>query len=379
MGRSGGGGGGGSRGGGFSGGRSGGFSGGGRSSGGFSGGGRSSGGSSSRAGGRVPSGGRVPMGGGYGYRRSSSGGFWPGVFVGSTLGRRRGYSSAPSGGGGGGGCGCLTSLIIIILVLAIFGAMSGSCSSSSSHYSSYGSTTTSSSVAASTVQREKLSSSLSKETAWYRDDDGSWISNPSKIESGLKSFYDKTGVRPYVLILPNGTTTSTAELSNIATTEYDKLFEDEGHFLLVFCDDNNGNFNCGYVVGSSAETVMDSEALSILADYLDRWYNDFDISEEEIFSNAFRDTGERIMTVTPTASSAITTGLQSAVPVLAVIGVGGAAIIVVMMIRKKKAEAEKAQAEAEAERAKAAAEILNTPLETFAENEYDFTDDDSSE
>ena len=379
MGRSGGGG-GGSRGGGFSGGRSGGFSGGGRSSGGFSGGGRSSGGSSSRAGGRVPTGGYRPAGG-YSYRRSS-GGFWPGVFVGSTLGRRRAYSSGgpgySGGGGGGGGCGCLVTLIVFLLVFALVGGMFGSCSSTSS-YSSYGSstTTTTSSVAKSTHEREKLSSSLSKETDWYRDEDGSWISNANVMESGLKDFYDKTGVRPYVHILPNGTTTSTSELSQKASDEYDTLFEDEAHFLLVFCDDNNGNYNCGYVVGSSAETIMDQEALTILSDYLDRWYNDYDISEEEIFSNTFRDTAARIMTVTPTASGALANGLEKAVPVIAVVGVAGVALVIVMMIRKKNAEAAKAQAEAEAERAKAAAEILNTPLETFAENEYDFTDDDS--
>lgn len=43
---------------------------------------------------------------------------------------------------------------------------------------------------------------------------------------------------------------------------------------------------------------MDNEAVSILADYLDRYYNDSSVSEEEIFSNAFAKTADRIMTVT---------------------------------------------------------------------------------
>ncbi len=43
---------------------------------------------------------------------------------------------------------------------------------------------------------------------------------------------------------------------------------------------------------------MDDEAVSILADYLDRYYNDSSVSEEEIFSNAFAKTADRIMTVT---------------------------------------------------------------------------------
>lgn len=105
-------------------------------------------------------------------------------------------------------------------------------------------------------------------------------------------------MQPYLYILPNGATTSTQDLSRQAEKLYDQLFTDEGHFLLVFCDDGYGSFHCGYTVGSQAKTVMDDEAVGILADYLDRYYSDYSLSEEEIFSKTFSSTATRIMTVT---------------------------------------------------------------------------------
>ena len=134
---------------------------------------------------------------------------------------------------------------------------------------------------------------------------------------------------------------------------YPQLFTDEGHFLLVFCDDDRGSYNCGYVVGSQAKTVMDDEAVAILADYLDRYYNDYSISEEEIFSNTFEDTGERIMTVT-----------KSPLPTVAVcIAVVVVAALVFVTLKKRREQREREQKRAE--------EILKTPLEKFGDKEVE--------
>ena len=190
------------------------------------------------------------------------------------------------------------------------------------------------------------------ETAYYTDE-GGWFSNRGKLESGMKAFYRETGVQPYLYLLPNGTTTSTTELTSYAEELYPQLFTDEGHFLLVFCDDDRGSYNCGYVVGSQAKTVMDDEAVAILADYLDRYYNDYSISEEEIFSNTFEDTGERIMTVT-----------KSPLPTVAVciaVVVGAALVFVTLKKRREQREREQKRAE----------EILKTPLEKFGDKEVE--------
>ncbi|MCI8424554.1 MAG: hypothetical protein HFJ72_02660 [Adlercreutzia sp.] len=359
MGRSGGGGSFGGGGGGFSGG----FGGGG----GFSRGPRSGG----RSGGSSFGGGRSsgPSFGGYpgGYYGGGFGGssFWGG-FLGGLMGSSR------SGGSGGGGVppqmpqgpqqpgsgngqqpgapqgkspnsGCGTIFIIVaafFLVVFLFMALgSGGC--------------TTSSVAASTVERTALAPGQAQETGYFTDEDGDWIHNTAVLEKGMRHFYEETGVWPYVYILPNGSVTSTSQLTDMAQQLYTELFSDDAHFLLVFCDNNQGGFNAGYWAGSSARTVMDDEAAEVLADYLWKHYQDYNISEEEIFSNAFADTADRIMSVTPSPWP-IVAGCAAVIIV---------AVVVFVLIRRRQQAKQR-----EAERME---QILNTPLETFEDSALD--------
>lgn len=347
MGRSGGGGGGGGfHGGGFSGG----FSGGGRSSGGFSGGhggGRSGGGRS----------GGGSFGGGYG--GGFGGGYHPrphrtvrtGPIIINNAPRYGGGSAAPGGPGGPDrreeessrrtwrNAAIFIAVIWLILIAALvltplLGGGGGG-------------------IQKSTYAREKLPASAVTETGYYTDEDGSWFSNRAELESGMRQFYRDTGVQPYLYVLPNGTTTSVSRLTEMAEALYPQLFQDEGHFLLVFCDDGNGSFNCGYTVGSQAKTVMDDEAKAILADYLDRYYSDYSISEEEIFSYTFEKTGERIMTVT-----------KSSLPTVAVcIAVTAAAAAALILVRRHQEQKERDRRRTE--------EILKTPLEKFGDKDIE--------
>ena len=151
---------------------------------------------------------------------------------------------------------------------------------------------------------------VTAETGYYTDVDYDWIHNPGLLERGLRYFDQMTGVHPYVYILPNGTTTSTSDLRSCAEYLYSELFPDDAHFILVFCDDGEGGYNCGYAVGSQAKTIMDSEAISILGDCLEHCYGDLSLSEEEIFSNAFIKTAEHIAR----ADLALQMGGSDAVP-----------------------------------------------------------------
>lgn len=285
------------------------------------------------------------MGGGYsgGF---GGGGFLNGVIIGSLLGGRRGGGSMPPQGpqqpggpnqpgnnGSRGMSGCSIALIVaivLVIVLVVFGG--SSCSGSG--------------VEASTVQREALPAGAVQETAYYTDD-GGWISSPSTLEAGMRHFYEKTGVQPFLYILPNGATSSTQELSTYAQELYGQLFADEGHFLLVFCDNNAGSYACGYWIGAQVESVLDDEAITILSQYLDRYYYDTSLSEEELFSETYASTADRIMEVTP----------SPVVPVavcIAVIVVVGGVIVIVRHRSKAKAEEQRRQQE-----------ILSTPLEKF--------------
>lgn len=314
-------------------GRSGGGSGGGFSSGGFSSGGRSSGGFSSS--GRSYSGGRSSWGsfGGYSRGYSSS----P-IFINNS---RRYY-----GGGNGrrnGNDGNLSTIVNVIFII-IFIVIAGV--NFVKYNSSFGK------IDKSTIYREKLPASAVIETDYFTDLDG-WFSSASSLEKGMKSFYKETGVQPYLYLLPNGQTTSIPELQKKSDELYETLFKDEGHFILVFCDDNMGGYNCAYTVGSEAKTVMDKEAIGILADYLERYYRDSSISEEEVFSNTFEKTGKRIMTVTK----------SPLVPIAICVCVVVVAVLAYITIKKNREQRAKEQKNME--------DILKTPLEKFDDMEVE--------
>ena len=357
MGRSGGG--GGHSGGGFSGG-------GGRSSGGFSGG---SFGGSGRSGGssRPSSGGSFGGLGGGGYRPGGGfgGSYRPGSFgggyrpSGSSFGGGSFYpggmgpSSSGGGGGnaGGGGCclgrGCLSTLLILIVVFFILSFIGMAIPSGGGSYAA-SSGSSSGSIGKSTVQREALPASASHETGYYTDEEN-WFSRPSTLEDGLKYFYKKTGVQPYVYVVGSSHGTTISALEAFATEQYDQLFSDEAHFLMVFYDDGQGSYTWGYVEGDQAKTVMDNEAVEILADYVDRYYYDGDISDEEFFSLTFEKTADRIMTVTKPAAAYVA-------PVVGVIAV----ILIAFFWWRKAVKAREKKAEQ-------TAQILNTPLEEMGD------------
>ena len=354
MGRSGAGG-GGHSGGGFS-------SGGGRSSGGFSGGGFGGSGRSGSSG-RPSFGGGYRPGGGFGggfggsyrpgsfgggYRPTGSGSFRPGGYPGGGGSfYPGGMNPRPSGGGGGGGCclgqGCLSGLVILIVVLFLLSFIGMATPSSGSSQASG-----SGSIGASTVEREALPASASRETGYYSDEEG-WFSRPSNLESGLKYFYKKTGVQPYVYVVGSSHGTTISALEDFANEQYDLLFQDEAHFLMVFYDNGQGGYTWGYAVGDRAKTVMDNEAVEILADYVDRYYYDGDITDEEFFSLTFEKTADRIMTVTKPAAAYVA-------PVLGVIAV----ILIAFFWWRRAVKAREKKAEQ-------TAQILNTPLEEMGD------------
>lgn len=342
MGRSGGGGGGGGHGGGFSGG----FSGGGRSSGSFSG-----GFGSGRSGGGRSGGGRS-----YGGSSHHSGPVFGGGYRGPVFINTRRYYGAPPPGGGprrgrqNSGCGTFLAVIVILVVigtvlLPLFSFGGGGSGGSSG-------------IAKSTVERQPLPAGAVNETAYYTDEPG-WISNSGELTAGMKRFYKQTGVQPYLYIAEtvDGTARPTASaIQAYAETLYSQLFTDEAHFLLVFCDNGSGGYMCGYSVGAQAKTIMDDEALGILADYLDRYYSD-DMGDEAFFSLTFEKTGERIMTVTRSPWPAV---LTTVVVVAAVV------IVVALLYKWWKHAKEQKNLEA-----RQTAEILNTPLEKFGDTEVE--------
>lgn len=362
MGRAGGG---GRGGGGFSGGgrSSGGFSGGGRSSWGFSGGGRggsfggrsggSFGGSSFGGFGGVSRPSRTPpppprpMGGlGWGFPRTRTVIVPTPVPTGGYGGGGGGNYSSNNNNGGGpppqkdSGNGCLTVVMVVVIVLLILGLIAALAGDDS--------------VAPSTVAREPLPAGSVTETGWYTDE-AEYIRDEKELLSGLEDFYEQTGIQPYLYLAKrvNGSSSpSEQEIGDYAGQLYDRLFTDEAHFLLVFCEEENGGdwYKWGYCGGAQTKTVMDGEAVQILGEYLDQYYYS-DYSNEEFFSRTFSDTADRIMTVTKSPWPVVA-GLF----ILLLLGAGG-------YFWWAKAKEKRAQ------ELKAARELLEKPLETFGDTE----------
>jgi len=342
MGRSGGGGfsGGGSFGGFGGGGRSGGFGGrSGGSFGGFGGGGRSGGRSGGFSGGR--SGGN--RSGGF----SSGGGFRPPVFIPVTR-RGRGGGGYYGPGGGCGGTGCLTVFIIFIVIVVMLSVFNGDFGNSSP-------------VESSMRERTPLSGQVNK-TDWYSDQLG-WIINGQTMIEGLEHFYQKTGIQPYVMLIPysgeywNGDNLNADVAHAYLKKYYDEKFTDGAHMIFAYFEkqydikqEMEGEYT--YFTGDAADTVMDSEALRIMSGYYNQNYYDTSLSIEQMIANIFSQTADTIM-------SRPTNGWDAAkiiVPVLGTVGVAVCVVIIAKTAAKRKKEKEEYTKE-----------ILETPLETFGE------------
>ena len=265
--------------------------------------------------------------------------------------RRHGFFFGSSGGG----CGCVSfAMVWLILVICIFSMVI------SSMFSNVGT----SSVAESTKEREALSGVVT-ETSYYQDDIG-WITNSSKLTSGLKDFYKATGVQPYVLFVPysstywtSGTTFNESKATDYLETVYSNTFEDEGHFIFAYfqCKNDSKSEMDGefyYLSGYSADTIMDDEALEIFWGYFEINCYDTSLSIEEMISNTFSETAENIMS-TPT----------NGWDVLIVIFVVIAVILIIYIIYKAMKDKHKREKEKE----EYTKEILDKPLETFGDTD----------
>lgn len=213
-------------------------------------------------------------------------------------------------------------------------------------------------ITRSTIEREKLDSQyVTLSDTWYDDSAMGWIDSGKVLEDGLKDFYNETGVQPYLVITDqiNGDYHPTGdEVWNYANQLYDELFTDEGHMVFVFqCEDKKTDYMMAACTGVQAKTVLDEgEALEILYDYVDSYFWS-DRDDDEMFADAFRDAGKRIMDTQMTTGQ--TVAIVAGVVVVVVVGY----FIVKTLVKRSKEKAE------ETER------ILNTPVEKFGDSSLD--------
>ena len=202
----------------------------------------------------------------------------------------------------------------------------------------------------STINREKIENPIPYDNNCIKDELG-YVENTSKLSKNLKNFYNKTGIQPYIYLKRyNETLTSDRQKYNYAQNWYEQNIDNEDTFLFVYYEDQNPNEigYMAYVNGKQVTSVMDSEAVNIFWNYIDRYWTDDSLSTVEVFTKTFNSTANTIMEKSTTSNDIIKI---ICIIVGIIIVIGGIIYILRMKFKRDK------------EKAKETVEILKTPLD----------------
>lgn len=202
----------------------------------------------------------------------------------------------------------------------------------------------------STINREKIENPIPYDNNCIKDELG-YVENTSKLSKNLKNFYNKTGIQPYIYLKSyDETLTSDSQKDNYAQNWYEQNIDNEDTFLFVYYEDQDPN-EIGYVAyvnGKQVTSVMDSEAVNIFWNYIDRYWTDDSLSTVEVFTKTFNSTANTIMEKSTTSNDIIKI---ICIIVGIIIVIGGIIYILRMKFKRDK------------EKAKETVEILKTPLD----------------
>lgn len=202
----------------------------------------------------------------------------------------------------------------------------------------------------STINREKIENPIPYDNNCIKDELG-YVENTSKLSKNLKNFYNKTGIQPYIYLKSyDETLTSDSQKDNYAQNWYEQNIDNEDTFLFVYYEDQDPNEigYMAYVNGKQVTSAMDSEAVNIFWNYIDRYWTDDSLSTVEVFTKTFNSTANTIMEKSTTSNDIIKI---ICIIVGIIIVIGGIIYILRMKFKRDK------------EKAKETVEILKTPLD----------------
>lgn len=208
----------------------------------------------------------------------------------------------------------------------------------------------SSSKPTSTINREKLTNTVPYDNNCIIDELG-YIENQSKLAKNLQYFYNETGIQPFIYLKQyDASLTSDSDKNNYALNWYDQNIDNECTFLFVYYGEANEDEigYMSYVNGKQVTSIMDSEAIEIFWNYIDRYWTDGSLTTVEMFTKTFDSTANVIMDKSTTTKDIIKIGLIIGGVVLVV---GGIVYIIKLKFQRDK------------EKAQETIDILNTPLD----------------
>lgn len=316
------------------------------------GGGGHSGGGSHSDGGRSGGGGRSHSSGGFGGSSYRGGGPGPHYYGGPGYPPPR----RPVRYRRNTGCGCgsvfSTIFVFIIIAVVLMSMLPSACAVSCAG-----------SVTRSTEKREKIDRKyVDYMNEWYDDDLGWFGRHNNELIDGLETFYEETGIQPYIALVEYGKCEMTAEAEEAyAENLYEETFSDEGHLLFVYfaCENDRQDLMDGdwyYICGYDTETVMDSEAKEILESYFRYFYDDTSLDVDELFANTFAKSGKEIMSGP----------IYMRTVVIVIVAIVAVVIIVIVLTKWWKARTKRKNKEQED-----LEKMLSKPLETFGSDPVD--------
>lgn len=203
-------------------------------------------------------------------------------------------------------------------------------------------------ITKSTINREPLNTGHLVTAEYIVDNTGEFVASRSKMESGMKQFFKETGVQPTIYVDDNingDYNPSDSMVEQHMNSLYDNMFKDEGHLLVFYLFNRNGDDKVWALAGNEAEMVIDNEARDILLDYFASYYTYDSLDNSEYVSKAFESTADRIMQVTKS-------------PIVTIVAIVGGVIVVFIAFKFWKAKKKQKNLEAaQTER------IINTPVE----------------
>lgn len=212
-------------------------------------------------------------------------------------------------------------------------------------------------ITVSTTNRSPLPAGICVESKDWYEDNAQWITKSSQMISGLKTFYKKTGVQPYVVIASEingkGESLTDSEAETYLEDKYNTLFNDEGHLIFLFLEYESGVYKEYLYLGNKAASVIDHEAQEIIYDYADYYYTS-DLDDNAFFATVFEKSAERIMQKTTTKND-IANRTVLIVGIIVPISIIG-----YIIIRNKKYDLKRLE-----EKRK----ILETPIDNLADEE----------
>lgn len=188
-------------------------------------------------------------------------------------------------------------------------------------------------ISKSTKSRDKISPTINT-PASYIDDQAEFIDDRGAAESAMSSFFGKTGVAPYIVIVNNSAfekdkAYSTKSLSEAAYTMYDKLFDDGDHMLILMLRLDDDSFKYVIHVGSNASHFMDEEAKTIVIDCLEHYI--YKQKQEVRYANDKLQGGNAIADAFDDASDRL---MHKDMSVLVIIGlIAGGSVVLILIFR----------------------------------------------